>query len=504
MTIGLNNLVFNTTGLNRIGGVKSVLSGNAPTYEDFNIVGIDILTIEKAKANSISKLLVGGGCSQSGAPTPTTPKTILSSKGAITYQHGKNLLEVKDANIVVGNYINNAGVVTTSLPNMFFQRFIAVKANTAYTLSASEELNYANFMEYDADGVFIKRTLYGSSTTHAGSSVTHTMGETTSFVIIGSNVNSTKYPSITKDDVKGIKWMFNEGSKALSYQAYKGEIVFNGTDTLTVNGVASNANIQPLLGIGDYKDTQELVSGAVNRKVGIKVFDGSEESWYLSMSGDVYRYRYRFEDDDCLYKSGRSTAMLCTHFKVLASGSTANGCFLNGSSNAQYLFLIPQQTITDLEAFKQYLAMEYAKGTPVTIVYPLATESNEQVTSQSISNPKGTVTIVRDAEVSGLDIEATLKVEKAQGGAEFTFSIETAEKGTRTYTAIEGMTWGEWCNSEYNNDDCGWYIISGPFDVIGNETEGWFETWEKVFDNEKSVHKDDKILPKTYSVMVMS
>lgn len=462
-TIKLNNTALN---LGRLNSVGRLVAKNGPqiTYEDVELTGVDTLTVENAKANSITRLLVGGGCSQSGTPTPTAYKNILTSKGAITYQHGTNLLEVKDANIVVGNYINNNGVVTASLPNMFFQRFIAVKANTAYTLSASEELNYANFMEYDSAGVFLKRTLFGSSSAHAGKTVTHTMGASTAFVIIGSNVNSEKYPSITKEDVKGIKWMFNEGTKALTYQAYKGEVVINGTDTLTVNGVASNVNIQPLLGVGEYKDSQELISGAVNRKLGIKVFDGSEESWYLSMSGDVYRYRYRFDDDDCLYKSGRSTDMLCTHFKVLASGSTANGCFLNGSSNAQYLFLIPQQTITDLEAFKQYLAMEYAKGTPVTIVYPLANESNEQVTAQAVPNPKGTVTIVRDAEVSGLDIEATIKVEKAQGGfgAEFEFYAETLGWAPETYmfTAQEGMTWADWLNSTYYEPEPSYFEIT--------------------------------------------
>lgn len=478
--IGLNNIKLNTLDLNRMGVLCQSSSEGGPSYEQITTIGVDTLTIENAKANSITRLLVGGGCSQSGTPTPTAQKNILTSKGAITYQHGTNLLEVKDANIVVGQYINNNGIVTVSLPNMFFQRFIAVKANTAYTLSASEELNYANFMEYDANGAFLKRTLFGSSTVRAGKTVTHTMGASTAFVIIGSNVNSEKYPSITKEDVKGIKWMFNEGSKALAYQAYRGEIVCNGTDTLTINGEASNVSIQPLLGIGDYKDSQELVRGLVNRKVGIKVFDGSEESWYLSMSGDVYRYRYRF-DDDCLYKSGRSTAMLCTHFKVLASGSTANGCFLNGSSNAQYLFLIPQQTITDLEAFKQYLAMEYAKGTPVTIVYPLANESHEQVTAQTISNPKGTVTIVRDAEVSGLDIEATLKVEKAQGNKMITFTI-SRESDSPSFECPEGMTWDAFCNSEYNTADL---FSNGLENFIWAYSTGddWFITDFFVCDN---------------------
>jgi hypothetical protein len=353
------------------------------------------------------------------------------------------LLEVKDADIVVGQYINNNGVVTASLPNMFFQRFIAVKANTAYTLSASEELNYANFMEYDSSGAFLKRTLFGSSTNHAGKTVTHTMGASTAFVIIGSNVNSEKYPSITKDNVKGIKWMFNEGSKALTYQAYKGEVVIDGTDTLTVNGEASNVSIQPLLGIGDYKDTQELISGAVNRKVGITVLDGTED---IGTSNSAYTIGISA-------KIRIKTTLLCTHFKysTATSSALANNTIISfASQNVGFR----NDACADVESFRQFLAREYAKGTPVTIVYPLANESHEQATAQTISNPKGTVTIVRDAEVSGLDIEATLKVEKAQGGfgAEFVFYAEGTGgwiPETYEFTAQEGMTWTDWLNSAY-------------------------------------------------------
>lgn len=614
--IKLNNTILNCSRLNSSGILDAKKKGPQITYEDVDLIGVDTLTVENAKADSITRLLVGGGCSQSGTPTPTTPKTILSSKGAITYQHGKNLLEVKDANIVVGNYINNAGVITTSLPNMFFQRFIAVKANTAYTLSASEELNYANFMEYDADGVFIKRTLYGSSSERAGASVTHTMGETTSFVIIGSNVNSNKYPSITKDDVKGIKWMFNEGSKALSYQAYKGEIVIDGADEISVysknllvgelvskgyastgavsssttfcgnlykipvvegqkytvswgnlpdglSGVFVNtwlkdgswnarqaisasdhltytipsgvgevnftlyktggitigadtwiqvelgdvatdyvpavapsvASNQPLLGVGDFKDTQELIAGVVNRKVGVTILDGTED---VSTSNSAYTIGISA-------KIRTKTTLLCTHFKhsTATSSALANNTIISFSSqNVGFR----NDACADVESFRQFLAREYAKGTPVTIVYPLANESNEQVTGQAISNPKGTVTIVRDAEVSVLDIEATLKVEKAQGGAEFTFSIESGQKGLLTYTAKEGMTWLEWCNSDYNNDDCGWETYEGG-KVDGNYEESWFGgQWESVVDNEtgSTVASNDVIQPKTYGVMLMS
>jgi hypothetical protein len=50
---------------------------------------------------------------------------------------------------------------------------------------------------------------------------------------------------------------------------------------------------------------------------------------------------------------------------------------------------------------------------------------------------------VRDAEVKGLAMEATIKV-KSEGGKPITFSIDGVG-----YTATEGMTWLEWLDSEY-------------------------------------------------------
>lgn len=592
--IKLNNTILNCSRLNSSGILDAKKKGPQITYGDVDLIGIDTLTVENAKANSITRLLVGGGCSQSGTPTPTTPIDIISSKGAVRYQHGKNLLEVKDANIVVGQYINNAGAVTASLPNMYFQHFVAVKANTAYTLSTNEELNYANFMEYDADGVFIKRTLYGSSNERVGTSVTHTMGETTAFVIIGSNINSTKYPSITKADVKSIKWMFNEGETALPYEAYKGEIVIEGEDNILVSGknlsvgeligkgyastgvvstsatfcgnlhkipvvegqkytvswgnlpdglsgvfvntwlkdgtwnmrqaisasdyltytipagvgtvnftlyktggitigadtwiqvelgdtvtdyvpavAPSVASNQPLLGVGAFKDTQELIAGVVNRKVGVTILDGTED---VGTSNSAYTIGISA-------KIRTKTTLLCTHFKysTATSSALANNTIISfASQNVGFR----NDACADVESFRQFLAREYAKGTPVTIVYPLVNESNEQVTGQAISNPKGTVVIMRDAEVSGLDMEATLKVEKAQGNKMITFAI-SLESDVVSFECPEGMTWDAFCNSEYNTVD----LFSNGlenFIVAYSTGDDWFITDFYVYDTTKN------------------
>lgn len=462
------------------------------TWIDYTISNYSYFGIGNAKENSISSLVVFGWSKQNATPTPSSPKVIENNLGSLYYKfQSRNLLEIKDSNIVVGKYINNNGEVTTSLPNIYFQRFVSVKAGYNYTLSTSESINYANFMEYDKNGVFIKRTLYGSSATPVGKKVTHLMGSTTAYVIIGSNVNSSLYPEITNEDVKNIKWMFNEGSTALAYEDYKAGLSYSGDDPISINGERV-AYAEPLCGIGTFIDKQEIVSGVVTRKVGVKVFDGSESSWYLSMSGDVYRYRYKFdEDDNAYYKSGRGTDMLSTHFKVLASGSTSGGAFLNGSSNAEYLFLIPDQSITTLEDFRKWLQMQFAKGNPVMVIYPLAEDKVENVAPQAISNPEGSVIVNRYG-----DVEMTIKIKKIIG-EEIEFFINHKDN-ILSYKAKAGMTFYEFCQSEYNIDGFECYDEQGYIYTF-TEGEGWFTSSFYLSDaNGSNVIEPNRIYMESY------
>ena len=52
-----------------------------------------------------------------------------------------------------------------------------------------------------------------------------------------------------------------------------------------------------------------------------------------------------------------------------------------------------------------------------------------------------------------------------------TFTI-SCDGETRTYTYVEGMTWGDWVESSFNTDDYGFV------DIDGNETEYmWYGTY---------------------------
>lgn len=522
--IPFNAIAPNAVRMNSAGQGRT--SGKTPIrWEDYLATFTDYLTVQDAKANSIASLRVKGGSRLSGTPTPTAPATVIANRGALSYgPQTANLLEVKDANIVVGQYINNAGAVTASLPNMYFQRFIAVKPGTAYTLSTSKALNYATFMEYDAAGTFIKRTLYGSSAAPAGTSVTHTMGDTTAFVIIGSNVDSVAFPSITKDNVKSINWMFAEGTKALAYQAYKAGVSYAGEDRMLLMGknlnfgkleakgyastgstsnsstfcgnlyripvgpgqnytvswgnlpdglsgvfintwkqdgswntrqaIAAGATgsltykipdgvglvnftlyktggitigedtwmqveagssatdyepaVEPqvalavtLLGVGDYTSSQDLITGEFKAAAAVTVLDGTES---ISQSGSSFTVAING-------KLRSKTELLCSHFAYTSATSSAMAN-LTVMSYASQNIGFRYDACADVEAFRQFLQREYAKGTPVTIVFP--TNSAAYGNPQPLANPAGTVTLIRSAAVPGLENEVALKVREAE------------------------------------------------------------------------------------------
>lgn len=175
------------------------------------------------------------------------------------------------------------------------------------------------------------------------------------------------------------------------------EIYADGTqETIEVDTTGNTATCENLLSVGDYEDIQEVISGDVTRKVGVKVLDGSE-SWTFGNGCFVIEFAN---------KTGKNIA-LCTHF-IYSEGSTssiANGEF---GSNTTTNIYFKYTSISSVNEWKQYLAQQYANGTPVIIVYPLAQEVQETVTPQSMTLQKGTnTTEVTESSLDDLEIEAT-------------------------------------------------------------------------------------------------
>lgn len=153
----------------------------------------------------------------------------------------------------------------------------------------------------------------------------------------------------------------------------------------TVTGTPAPDDPATITGVGDYdndnKCTISITNGdttvaidlsAVTSRRSIKkwILTGTE-NWSLHSSISslfiLYTNDYLFEE---------LNISLCTHYNsAINTGAAYVGnnecCFYYGASTARLVY-IKNETYTTIDDFKNYLALQYANGTPVTIYYVLA------------------------------------------------------------------------------------------------------------------------------------
>ena len=172
----------------------------------------------------------------------------------------------------------------------------------------------------------------------------------------------------------------------------------SGAETQTVT------DIPMLLSVGDYADEAEIISGLLTHKVGIKVLDGTE-AYTKANSGDTVRFRLNNVSDLITGSGMGRIPAIYSHFQDLSSTSSQSlgGAF---AFSGRVIYFIPTDQTLDLNGWKSWVAQQYAAGTPLIVIYPLAQETTEQATPQSLSTAQGTNTVSVTAEVSdiGLDI----------------------------------------------------------------------------------------------------
>ena len=193
---------------------------------------------------------------------------------------------------------------------------------------------------------------------------------------------------------------FEQGSTATEYAPY-----FNG----------GTATAEMLLSIGNYTDEQEVISGAVTRKVGVKALDGTED-WVFSTTWLNYMYSLPVSD---LYAEASNVATdrkspYCTHFNRsenwLGGSARANMVQAYQPSAGDAILGLGYDTPSTggLATFKQWLAAQYAAGTPVIVVYPLKTSTTETVTGQTMSVQQGNnIAEITQASLDGLELSVT-------------------------------------------------------------------------------------------------
>lgn len=219
---------------------------------------------------------------------------------------------------------------------------------------------------------------------------------TGNFVVSSAGTLSTDQPAVLTPETP-MDIVSNNGALKVNPQ---GQIYTDGTAETIEDTIGNTVTAEILLKIGNYQDEQEILSGAVTRNVGVKVLNGTE-NWntYSVAQGTLFRITIADGVSDGKDASG----VLCNAYRVVSVGNRTSGTLSGATTNYDFI----NDNYTTDTSWKQYLADQYAAGTPVIIVYPLATPTTESVTGQTLRVTGGNNTLeITQASLDGLKLEA--------------------------------------------------------------------------------------------------
>lgn len=191
-------------------------------------------------------------------------------------------------------------------------------------------------------------------------------------------------------------------------------------EVLTIGN--QTAHVENLFEVTGTADEQDIISGLLTRRVGIMVLDGTEEIWgTASQTPDKVTvltncYTVAIPLGNAPIDKRR---VYCTHLNSSDSLSAANerqGYALLGNGGAgtpeplQNKYAVGLGLMTmfpTIAGLKQWLAEQYAAGTPVIIIYPLAEEITESVAAQHLKTAVGdnTVSVTSNVDPVQLSVE---------------------------------------------------------------------------------------------------
>ncbi len=132
--------------------------------------------------------------------------------------------------------------------------------------------------------------------------------------------------------------------------------------------------------VGDYADTYDATTGKITRRVGVAVLDGTED-WVVSSLYLSSMYNLVIDGLYAVGQEGNVSSPYSSHFghttSWIGTGERTKKVMSYRAGNISVIGLGYDASANNLEGFKAWLAAQKAAGTPVTIYYPLKTETTE-------------------------------------------------------------------------------------------------------------------------------
>lgn len=373
-----------------------------------NVLGMYDIVTGTFKTNAGTGTFTAG--SDVVTPSPTNPVDIITNNGNITVS--PNLFRTLGTTTTQGGVTftpqEDGSVICTGRATGYYSYYLG---RADFDPGTIDKITVAINGTYNASGNIVvdKFHVYSGSTSLGTISYTNWTQYLTVDIAndypTADNIRVYLKRNSNTDTNATIKPMAVKGTTNKAWKPY-GEITTTGTVETVTDEEGNTATAEMLLAMNTYADTQELITGAVNRQLAILVLTGTE-AWGGSSSTGYFSLA-----KTNISPSPISTGVhcYCTHFASDSSAytDTAGKFWLGGSYlNINYDNQGGTSSSANMTAFKNWLKMQYANGTPVMVVYPIATPTTETVTGQTLTTIDGDNTLtITQASIKNLPIEA--------------------------------------------------------------------------------------------------
>lgn len=337
--------------------------------------------------------------------TPDNPVQIISNNGVLKF--AANEANYTADNVTLGYWLRNNNGQPESSPANFYTAMMPVKPNTSYVcFGRTKDTNvisgYNRIAWYDAGGVWIRNSTYTANTPGIDTSPANAV-----FARFRCNPNGTE---VTQELVDSYNWVFQQGTAEVPYTPYSPTKVYAAGPIETIaikddqDATVSTATCEDLLSVGTSTDEQEIISGVVTKKVGVMVLDGTE-NWQLATATNLVQF-YTSGTQGVIANNVSLVSTIAPYGCTVANRTQYDfGCYSGNSGNLCFQ-MKGSATLTTVSAWTQYLADQYAAGTPVIVIYPLATQTTDTVTPQPMQTAAGDNTAeITQAGMAGLELE---------------------------------------------------------------------------------------------------
>lgn len=437
------------------------------------ITGSPPLTLLNAKNSIFGKIKQNGKCTQASAPTPSSSVDIKCNNGAVKVRHRSGLpLRYQLLSYLRSTAAVDLGIKTTK--NTELEAAWTRITSTAQYLyqsdsNSSGSTNTTAYVSSSGNWLFGNRTAnITPSQNNRYVSIQNSNGvslngeKVASYATIGSFTSTNTLKVFGSGASLQVEYLKVRQSGELVrdlvpvrdtvdgtygfYDLVGGEFYTNANATFTAGAEADDpievytvgtpevltvsasgaetqtASVVGLFAVGDYKDEQDIISGAVTRNCGVIVLDGTE-TYYAAGSGTVLSncYTLAVPLGDGPVTNRR---VFCTHYKSADTLPDANArqgyALLGNGAESSPKELVNKYAIgfgattayPTVDGFKAFLAEQYAAGTPVIVVYPLTQETTESVTPQPLNTTKGTNVVEVTSNVDPVEMDISYKARR--------------------------------------------------------------------------------------------